>query len=686
MKIDQNKTNTRSKLRWGIAGIFGLLTVALVFDLPRQFNFGVNWINDKIGIGFPTVPEKPFRLGLDLKGGVQLIYQADVSLVDAPKQAAAVEGVRDVIERRVNGMGVGEPSVTNSHIDQYYRINVELPGVTDINQAIKMIGETPILEFKEQNTEPARGLTAEETKELNTFNETAKKKADSLLAQLKKNGNFEELAKQNSEDEAGKNNGGYMNFVTAQSPYSEIYEWATKAKPNEISKSAVKSEEGFNVLKRGSEKDGAVEVRASHILICYLGAKNCEAKVTKNEALKKAEEIYAKANANNFSDLAKENSTDLSNKEVGGDLGFFTKETMVSEFSTAVFSAKKGDIIGPVETQFGYHIIYKKDERITKQYEVWRILAKTKSAADILPPQTDWKSTGLSGKQLERSEVVSDQTTGEVQVSLKFNTEGAKLFKEITERNIGQPVAIFLDGVPISTPRVNTAITDGSAVITGNFNLVEAKLLSQRLNAGALPVPVELVSQQSIGATLGLDSLKTSLMAGVVGAILVMIFMIIFYRLPGVVAVFALFLYIALTLALFKLLGFTITLSGIAGFIMSLGVAVDANILIFERMKEELKRGKSLKTAVEEGFLRAWTSIRDGNASTLITCLILINFGTSFVKGFAVTLALGILVSLFTAMTITRIILRFIVPWVKDGNAGWLFLGRKNEEAENTKI
>jgi preprotein translocase subunit SecD len=280
---------------------------------------------------------------------------------------------------------------------------------------------------------------------------------------------------------------------------------------------------------------------------------------------------------------------------------------------------------------------------------------------------------------LERAEVVTDGQTGAVQVSLKFNDEGKKLFADLTEKHVGKPIAIFLDGVPISIPTVQQAIRDGKAVITGNFVVAEAKLLSQRLNAGALPVPVELISQQSVGATLGKISLEQSLKAGIFGILLVMIFMIGFYRLPGFLATIALTVYIALTLAIFKLIGVTLTLAGIAGFILSIGMAVDANVLIFERMKEELRDGKSLKAAVEEGFVRAWLSIRDGNVSTLISCVVLIWLGSGFIQGFAVTLSIGILVSMFTAITITRIMLRFIITWFNEkGNA--LFLGSQKHE------
>ena len=591
-----------------------------------------------------------------------------------------MEGVRDVIEKRINGIGVSEAQVQTTQVGEARRIIVELPGISDVSQAISMIGATPILEFKELNDTPARELTADEQKQLDEYNKDAKTKANDLLKKVKSATKFEDVATESSEDETSKNNGGYLNYVSSQSQYPELYAWAETAKEGDISKTLVSSTEGFNILKKGAERDGAKEVAASHILICYKDAQNCNSdKYSKEEALVKAQEIYDQATADNFAQLAKDNSTDPSVAQNSGDLGWFGAGQMVPTFEQAVFDAEKGQIIGPVETDFGYHIIYKTDERSTKEYELWRILVNTQSATDILPPQDPWKNTNLSGKNLKRSEVVSDQQTGAVQVALNFDDSGKDLFADITKRNVGNQVAIFLDNEIISAPTVQTSITDGRAVITGNFTLQEAKLLSQRLNAGALPVPVNLISQQTVGATLGAKSVQSSLYAGIMGVLLVMLFMLLYYRLPGLLSVIALSAYITLTLAIFKLIGVTLTLAGIAGFILSIGMAVDANVLIFERLREELKEGKSLKTAVEEGFKRAWSSIRDGNVSTLMTCILLIWFGTSFVQGFAVTLGLGVLLSMFSAITITRVMLRFVVPWFKKRDGGWMFLGTFKE-------
>jgi len=330
----------------------------------------------------------------------------------------------------------------------------------------------------------------------------------------------------------------------------------------------------------------------------------------------------------------------------------------------------------------------------------------------------DWENTKLSGKHLKRSVVQFNPTDNSPEVSLEFNKEGSDLFGQITEENIGSPIAIFLDGYIISAPRVNEKISGGQAVISGNFDLEEAKTLTQRLNAGALPVPINLLSQKTVGASLGAQSINTSLQAGILGLILVALFLIIYYRIPGLLAVLSLAIYGLTVLAIFKAMSIilalvmvtiiiglmiytfhdlkvfdsilsillitigiflfiyalkpvTLTLSGIAGFILSIGMAVDANILIFERFKEELKSGKSLAQSIDEGFSRAWPSIRDGNISTIFICLVLMFFGTGSVQGFGTTLFIGISVSMFSAIVITRTFMLMVMskylnkkPWL----------------------
>jgi len=506
------------------------------------------------------------NLGLDLQGGIHLIYKVDTSGVESGKVQDALNGLQDVIERRVNAFGVAEPLIETSKSGGEQRLIVELAGVKDIEAAKAMIKETPFLEFKklaEQQPPAEQSQLSEEDKK---FNYEQKKKAEDLLKQIQGGADFAELAKQNSEDPGSK--------------------------------------------------------------------------------------------------------------DQGGDLGFVKRETFVPEFDKVLFDSdlQSGQVYPQiVESQFGYHIIKKLKERgdgDDKEVHAQHIL-RTKKTLPIEPQMPAFIETGLTGKNLKRADVQFMSQSGKPEVGIEFDSEGAKNFAQLTKENIGKQIAIFLDGQVISAPTVQTEITDGKAVITGNFSLDEAKKLAQRLNEGALPVPITLIGQQSVEASLGKISLEKSLKAGAIGIVLVMIFMIFYYRFLGLVASAALIIYTSIMVALFKISAgtpwsITLTLAGIAGFILSVGMAVDANILIFERTKEEIRKGRSLAGAIDEGFHRAWPSIRDSNISTMITSLILIWFGTGFVKGFAVTLLIGVLVSMFTAIVLVRTILSAVVgEWVE---------------------
>lgn len=420
---------TRSLL-WRIVFIVLVVAGAVLVSLPKGPNI-------RLG-GFTR--ELKLHLGLDLQGGAHLVYQADLKEIPDADRPSSMAALRDVIERRVNAFGVSEPVVQTVVSQGQYRLIVELAGIKDVGQAIKQIGQTPFLEFREQGIQGEPGVD---------------------------------------------------------------------------------------------------------------------------------------------------------------DYGF--------------------------------------------------------------------KASGISGKQLARAEVQFDQQTGFPTISLTFNDEGRKLFGEITARNIGKPIAIYLDGTPLSAPNVQSAITDGRAVITGQFSVTEAQELARNLTAGALPVPITLLSQNTVGATLGVESIQRSIIAGVIGLFLVALFMIVYYRLPGLISVIALSFYALIVLALFKLIPVTMTLAGIAGFILSIGMAVDANVLIFERLKEELRRGASLPSAVSDGFTHAWLSIRDSNSSSILSALILSWFGSSIIKGFAVTLIIGIVVSLFTAITASKTLLELVIkiPWFR---------------------
>ena len=280
-----------------------------------------------------------------------------------------------------------------------------------------------------------------------------------------------------------------------------------------------------------------------------------------------------------------------------------------------------------------------------------------------LEVQKLFKPTGITGRMLEKAGLEFNPTTGEPSVSLNFNAEGKALFAKVTKENVGNIVGIFLDGNPISLPTVREEIRDGKAQISGAFTLDEAKLLVRNLNYGALPVPIELISTQTVGASLGQSALTGGIRAGIIALVVISIFLIVWYRLPGLIAVVSLGVYTAIMLGLFKLIPVTLTAAGIAGFILSIGMAVDANILIFERMKEELRKKKGISEAMREGFTRAWLSIRDSNTSSIITGLILYYFGsTSVVTGFALVFLIGVIVSMFTAITASRIFLYAVAP------------------------
>lgn len=539
----------QAKIRWqfGWVLLLGLVSGLIAYPQAAEFIPPLSASLQKLKV----------NKGLDLQGGIHLEYRADVSQLASDKANDALSAAEAVIERRVNAFGVGEPLVQLSRSGTEHRIIVELPGIKDIEQAKKMIKETPFLEFREP--------IGEEEQRFDEENAKAKERAGAVLA-----------------------------------------------------------------LAKGGQ---------------------------------------------DFSALAEQFSEDPGSGDRGGDLDFAKKGTFVSEFEDVIFGDLKTGEIYPelVESRYGWHIIRKLEERgegDEREVRVAHILFIKKSIEMF--PNLAWKATGLSGKNLKDAYVdYQSQGIGSPQIALRFDDEGTRLFADITRRNIGKPVAIFLDGEIISQPTVQTEILAGQAVITGNFTMQEANDLVKRLNEGALPVPITLVSQQSVDASLGEAALQKSLFAGLIGLLAVAIFMVFYYRLLGVVAVFALLLYTAMLLALFKLsvltpFAITVTLSGIAGFILSIGIAVDANVLIFERTREELSYGKGVIKSVKEGFRRAWPSIRDGHVSTLITTFILIGFGTGFVKGFAIILALGVLLSLFTAVVLVRVTTAFIAgDWME---------------------
>ena len=457
-------------------------------------------------------------------------------------------------------------------------------------------------------------------------------------------------------------------------------------------------------------------VDVSHILVAYTGAQSAAASVTrtKEEAMARAQELRTQIDGGaSFEDLAT-NQSDALTKNQAGLIGQVGRTQLAPSFAEAAFNATTGQVVGPIETPLGYHVIkVNKAAFTTPDIATYDDLAVAGADAGDRADQflqdlqtgkvtrdeeavtvrllffslepTGWKDTPLDGKHFRSATAILDPTTNIPVVQIAFDEEGGRLFQEITKRNIGKQIAIFVGGQLVTAPRVEVEITGGTAVITGTASVQEAQLLAQDLNTGAIPAPIHLVGQRTVEPTLGAEALALSLKAGLVGILLVMLYMILFYRTFGVIAALALTFYAIIFLALFKLPLFLVTnqymvltLAGAAGLILSIGMAVDTNVLVFERVKEELRKGKTLKTSVDIGFEKAWSSVRDSNISTLITCVLLFLIGTSIVRGFAVTLGIGVLISMFTGMVVSRWITLWVATTALARNAG-LFPGMRRE-------
>lgn len=707
-------------INWKVVTILLCSLFLLAISLPAKYQPAF----------FPEpIKQMKVNLGLDLQGGSQLEYNIDLRKVAEPDKKQIVDGVVEIINKRVNGLGVSEPNIYTSNVGEETHIVVELAGIKDLEEAKNTVGKTIQLEFKEQNDQVDPNLKQNVQNSAQALLDKIKATPDqfNLLAEQEQKAFPERVKYEETEllfrDElAGEN---IKNAVFADSaPAGTII-------PNIIEDSAgltvtpsgqISNQEGFFILKV-LEKNPSVErtikkpkeVSASHILIAYNGAERADTTVTrtKEEAKKLAEEVLVKAKAPeaNFAELAKEFTDEASGKTSGGKLPepvrdggsydiAFTEATLKIENNNEVYA-------NLVETPFGYHII--KGDTVTPASETKTTEPQVKIAKLLYSTAPDeWKSTELTGQYFSRADVTFDQQYLP-QVAIQFNPEGARLFEQLTEKNIGKRIAIFVGGELISAPQVSEKIPGGQAVINGDFNIDTARNLAQNLNTGAIPAPITLVGQYSIGASLGQEALTQSLTAGLIGVLLLALFMALYYRGPGMIANIALAVYsiiliflikaslplgvalaisltafafisvrivqdpnepflektISLLVACFALFFFTfllstpvvMTLAGIAGVILSIGMAVDANVLIFERIKEELKSGRSYLSAVETGFDRAWSSIRDSNFSSLITCAILYYFGTSIIRGFALNLAAGILISMFTAVTVTRVLM-----------------------------
>ncbi len=700
------------------------------YDLPAQFQ--------KLPGTPESVQNAKIILGLDLQGGSQLDYKIDLTKVPKEKQKQIISGVVDVINKRVNSLGVSEPNIYTSKVGNEDHLIVELAGIKDLDEAKKVVGKTIQLEFKEKKA------SADPQHEANV-KAAAQKVLDSIKTAPTK---FEVLAQ-----EAQQSNPGKVTYTKGSWEFVESLPAATKTEleklaDGQVSLSLVEGANGYtfenNELveqkgvmiyrKEGKRSTAALAesekaLMVSHILVAYKGSERAADSVirTKDEAKVKAEEVLARLQkGETFGEVAKTTSDEPGATDSLGKLPEPVKQGGGYDalFTGAALKLKTVGEISPItETPFGFHII-KADGFDQIQY--------SQLAFSTLDDQ--WKETGLNGEQFESAQVSFDQISQPV-VSIKFTAAGAKLFEEITGRNVGKPVAIYVGGNLISSPNVNEKIVGGSAVINGMASMQEAQDLARDLNTGAIPAPIVLTGQYTIGSTLGQEALDMSVKAGLIGVLILAIAMILYYRLPGVVAVIALGMYtiilmflvksalptalaVAIAVVVFvalvykileskdggweKFLGFVLscfvlffvsfllkspivlTLAGVAGVVLSIGMAVDANILIFERMKEELRAGRPLSSAIEVGFDRAWSSIRDSNFSSLLTCAILFYFGTSIIQGFAFNLAAGILVSMFTAITVTRTLLLALMKTPLSHRLGlW---GMESDKTEKTPI
>lgn len=700
----------KSSSIWKVAAVI-LIALTLGFlDLPAD-------IQEKYIPYLPkTIANMELNLGLDLKGGSRLDYKIDLRNADPDAKKGITESIIRAMEKRVNDLGVAEPNIYLEQIADEDHIIVELAGV-NIEDAKAAVGKTVQLEFKEEKTE----LDPEEKEQVDL------QIADFIKRIQEKPQDFSILAQEEANRYQGKviHYSEGKNYVFKNSITEEYNDYVDTLKPGEFFPEAIEmtpfydiSEAGELVQRQGKSVFRLIDRRAAEF----------------------GDYASRYSDEENSFDTAGKLPTTLDDTKYGPD--FVSKVKKMAE--TGNLSEE------PIESPFGYHIVHIdkiNDENGQKTFEISHILLAYKEAEG--GPQTErskeiaesfskeiieriktgetvykiervffstapdtWKETGLNGKNFKRADVRINPETQEIVIDINFDDEGGKLFEQLTEKNINKRIAIFVGGNLISNPTVNSKISGNSAIITGYNDPKKAQELANDLNTGAIAAPIILTGQNTISASLGSEALQTSLKAGIIGLILLAVFMIGYYRLLGLIATIALTLYSAILIFLIKvalpvpaaigisvvifvallykiinsdesgwekLVSFivatfvlfifaiilstpiTLTLAGVAGVILSIGIAVDANVLIFERMKEEFRDGRSLNSSIETGFNRAWASIRDSNFSTLITCVILIWFGSSIIEGFAFNLAMGVLVSMFSAITITKTLIKVFV-------------------------
>ena len=548
-------------------------------------------------------------LGLDLQGGSHLVYQTN--LVD-PNTGARVEVTQDQmealklnIERRVNSSGLGEPIIQLLGSD---RLLIQLPGLDDPERAKRLIGETARLEFKRRSFSVPRDLDEITSADIVSVS---------------------------------------VDYLPDPSPATSTGELATSTQ----------------------EAEASVEDTQLVALMVEFTDEGADKFLPVFMSMAESFFRYQIAQQDYFQRLQQDPNAVPSGDIIPDSLDISVEGNMSQRYTATGISTRRLDT-----TTYAFLVPAEEDTGEQPALEVVR--ERVGDNAQLLFTEitgTMDEPIGLTGDNLARAFPGQHTQSGIPIVNLEFDSEGTRIFGELTldivrkqeTDGIRDQIAIFLDDQELISPTVQTAITAGTAIIQGrDFTVERVRDLSLQLEAGRLPVPIELIQERDVDSILGADSLAKSVVAGVVGLSLVLLFMTLYYRLPGLVAAIALVIYATLVLAIFKILPVTLTLSGVAAVILSIGMAVDANILIFERMKDELRAGRTLLSSINIGFDRAWPAIRDGNISTLITCGILFWFadqlGASIVQGFAVTLAIGVMVSMFTAIIVSRTLLRFV--------------------------
>ena len=653
---------------WQLAIILLLALIALYATLGIE---RPDWVQNLVFWQPELQRDIALRLGLDLQGGLQVLLAADVP-EGQELDAASMETARRIVENRVNSLGLTEPVV---QAQGERRIIVELPGIENPEQAVDTIKGTALLEFVDAGRIPLPPGTVVTTTlgGPSTISSGAAVTATAKpeeVATPEATESLQEAPLTMPEDPADRD-GMYSEppemQIDADRAYTATISTAkgdivvqldAGAAPQTVNNFVFLTEQGFydglsfhrvepGFVIQGGDPLGTGTGGPGYTVPAEIELSHVEGAIAMARQGDEVNPSRASSGSQFYITLAPTPHLD----------GAYTVFGQVAAGMDVVQSIAIGDVIEKIT-------IMSNDSAITPTTGLTSTDQTTTTLIQPTPapaPEPVIYETILTGAGLEN--VGLDRTEqGEYIIPFELNPDATQTFAEYTASNVGGYLCIVLDKTVVSCPTVREPIPSGRASISGQFTFDTARQLAIQLRYGALPVPLRVESFNRVGATLGAESVQKSVRAGTVGLVIVLIFMLIYYRLPGALADVALVIYVLLNIALYKLVPITLTLPGIAGFILSAGMAVDANILIFERMKEELRRGRGLRTAIEIGFSRAWPSIRDGQLSTLIICAILFffgtNFGASIVKGFAITLAIGTIVNVFTAVFATRTFVR----------------------------